>query len=117
MKSKIRLYVQSIAVLFALIMLFSLIFATLYYLNVIHTQTFHILNWIGGIIAYGMSGSILGKGIQKKALLNAFIVVVILLVPSLILCDFTMMGIMEIASKSIAYILLCIFVFNKTHTA
>lgn len=117
MKSKIRLFLQSFAVLFALTLLFSLIFAALYYFNVIHTQLFHILNWVFGVIAYGAGGYVLGRGIQKKALLNAFIVVAILLIPALILCDYRLMSLVEVASKSLSYLLVCVFIFNRTHTS
>ena len=55
MKSKLQTYLQSAAILLALTLLFSLIFAALYYFTWISAETFHILNWIGGAIAYGLS--------------------------------------------------------------
>ena len=56
MKFKLQTYVRSVAVLLALTLLFSLVFAALYYFHAVSTSTFHILNWIGGIIAYGAGG-------------------------------------------------------------
>lgn len=39
------------------LLLFSCI-AVLYYFHAVSTSTFHILNWIGGIIAYGAGGAL-----------------------------------------------------------
>lgn len=113
MKSKLRIYMQSIAVLLVLTLLFSLVFAALYYFNAINTKTFHTLNWIGGIIAFGVGGAALGMGINKKALLHAFPVVVLLWIPTLILSGFTMMILIEMLSKSLAYLFGCFLTFTR----
>lgn len=104
MKAKAQIMIQSIAVLLALTLLFSLIFAALYYFTLISTSLFHILNWIGGCIAYAAGGALLGYCIKKKALLNAFIVAVILSIPAFLLSDFSFLAIIEILSKMLAYI-------------
>lgn len=113
MKDKIQCYIRSIAVLLALTMLFSLVFACLYYFNVIQTKTFHILNWIGGAAAFASGGAVLGMYIEKKALLNALIIIVILAIPALLLGDHTLMGYIEVFSKLAAYMILCLFLFTR----
>ena len=71
MKSKLQTYLQSAAILLALTLLFSLIFAALYYFTWISAETFHILNWIGGAIAYGCGGVWLGLQQQNKETLRS----------------------------------------------
>ena len=75
MKFKLQTYVRSVAVLLALTLLFSLVFAALYYFHAVSTSTFHILNWIGGIIAYGAGGALLGiayaQGINQSVCRNS----------------------------------------------
>lgn len=117
MKSKIRIYIQSIAVLLVLTLLFSLIFACLYYFNVISTKTFHMVNWIGGVIAFGAGGCILGVGLNKKALFNAFPIIIIIWIPSLLLSGIGIMSILEVLSKSLAYLICCFLLFSKTQKA
>lgn len=114
MKSKLRMYMQSIAVLLVLTLLFSLIFASLYYFNVISTKTFHIVNWIGGIVAFGAGGAILGVGLNKKALFNALPIIVIIWIPSLLLSGISIISILEVLSKSLSYVLFCFLLFSKT---
>lgn len=118
MKTKLRLLLQSIAILLALTLLFSLIFSCLYYFNAISTNTFHILNWIGGMIAFCAGGWFLGQGVTKKALLHALVVVGIMLIPSLLLLPaYTLMNLVEVASKSLSFILICMLTFTKMHKA
>ena len=50
MKVKGITIAQSIGALLLIPLLFSLIFAALYYFNVISTSLFQILNWISGIL-------------------------------------------------------------------
>lgn len=73
MKFKLQTYVRSVAVLLALTLLFSLVFAALYYFHAVSTSTFHIMNWIGGIIAYGVGGALLGIGVNKKRCFMRFL--------------------------------------------
>ena len=113
MKSKIQMYLQSIAVVLVLTMLFSLIFAILYYFNLISTKTFHIWNWITGLLAYICGGMYLGNTVEKKALLNAFLIVCILAIPAMILSQHDMMGWIQCASKLITYMIGCVLMFAK----
>ncbi|EFP62548.1 hypothetical protein HMPREF0983_00927 [Erysipelotrichaceae bacterium 3_1_53] len=73
MKSKLQTYVRSIAVLLALTLLFSLVFAALYYFHAVSTSVFHIANWVGGILAYGAGGVLLGIGVNKKRCFMRFL--------------------------------------------
>lgn len=113
MKDKIQSYLLSIAILLALTLLFSLAFACLYYFNVIGTTTFHTINWIGGLCAFGGGGIVLGLRIEKKALFNAFFISMVLLVLALLIGNHTLMGIIEIISKVLCYILLCLLAYTK----
>lgn len=117
MKSKLQIYLQSLAVLLVLTLLFSLVFAALYYFNAISTKTFHILNWIGGVAAFGAGGAMLGMGINKKALLHALPFVLVMWLPSLLLAGFSLMSFLEILSKSIMYLLLCFLFFMRKNPA
>lgn len=114
MKAKLRMYMQSIAVLLVLTLLFSLFFSCLYYFHIISTKTFHILNWIGGILAFSAGGAMLGAGLSKKALFNALPIIVIIWIPSLLLSGIRILSILEILSKSLAFVLFCFLLFLKT---
>ena len=95
MKSKLQTYVRSIAVLLALTLLFSLVFAALYYFHAVSTSVFHIANWVGGILAYGAGGVLLGIGVNKKALFHALPVAVFFFVLSLVLSGFSLSSISD----------------------
>ena len=82
MKATLTVYVRSLAVLFALTLLFSLVFSALYYFHVTSAAIFHACNWIGGLLAFGAGGAMLGLGVSKKALFHALPVVVVLWLPS-----------------------------------
>ena len=108
MKSKLQTYVRSIAVLLALTLLFSLVFAALYYFHAVSTSTFHILNWIGGIIAYGAGGALLGIGVNKKALFHALPVAAVFYLLSL-------PALLENLSKALVYVAAAVIAFSRTH--
>ena len=108
MKSKLQTYVRSIAVLLALTLLFSLVFAALYYFHAVSTSTFHILNWIGGIIAYG-------AGVNKKALFHALPVAAVFFLLSLLLSGFSLPALLENLSKALVYIAAAVIAFSRTH--
>ena len=113
MKFKLQTYVRSVAVLLALTLLFSLVFAALYYFHAVSTSTFHILNWIGGIIAYGAGGALLGIGVNKKALFHALAAAFYLL--SLLLSGFSLPALLENLSKALVYIAAAVIAFSRTH--
>ncbi|MEG2507302.1 MAG: DUF3792 domain-containing protein [Longicatena sp.] len=113
MKIKLQRFVFSFGVLLLSTLLSSLVLSILYYLHVFSTNTFHILTWICGVFAYGLGGVILGKNIQKKALLSALVGLLVLCIPILFFHDYSMMGLIESASKLGAYGVLCLFVFTK----
>ena len=115
MKDKLPCIIRSIAVLLALTMLFSLAFACLYYFNLIQTKTFHILNWIGGVIAFGSGGILLGMYTEKKALLYAFLISILLGVFAIFIGEHTLLGMVEIFSKLAAYILMCMLFYTRKH--
>lgn len=115
MKEKIQCILRSIAVLLALTMLLSLAFACLYYFNLIETKTFHILNWIGGVLAFAAGGYMLGIGTEKKALLYALSMSVVLGVLMFCIGEHSLMGLLEIGSKLIAYIVTCMLFYGKKH--
>lgn len=115
MKFKLQTYVRSVAVLLALTLLFSLVFAALYYFHAVSTSTFHIMNWIGGIIAYGVGGALLGIGVNKKALLHALPVAVVFFLLSLLLSGFSLYALLENFSKALVYIAAAVIAFSRTH--
>lgn len=115
LKTKTQVILNSLAVLLACTLLFSLIFGTLYYFAKISTSTFHIVNWIGGIIAFLAGGCMLGFKVNKKALLHASLIVFGLSILMFLLSGFTFMTSIEIISKCFAYILACILTFNMTN--
>lgn len=115
MKSKLQTYVRSIAVLLALTLLFSLVFAALYYFHAVSTSVFHIANWIGGIIAYGAGGILLGLGVNKKALFHALPVAVVFFLLSLLLSGFSLNTLLENLSKALIYIAAAVIAFSRTH--
>ena len=115
MKSKLHTYVRSIAVLLALTLLFSLVFAALYYFHAVSTSVFHIANWIGGILAYGAGGVLLGIGVNKKALFHALPVAVFFFVLSLVLSGFSLTVLLENASKALIYCIATLLAFSRTH--
>lgn len=117
MKIKAHQILNSIALLLAITLLFSLVFGLLYYFAKISTNTFHIMNWISGIIAFGAGGCLLGMHINKKALLHAFIIVVCIAIIMFLLADFSLMNTIEILSKCFAYVVACVIGFNLSHTS
>ncbi|MDE6475880.1 MAG: DUF3792 domain-containing protein [Erysipelotrichaceae bacterium] len=114
MKTNLKTILQSFALLFASTILFSLIFALLYYLNIINGNTFHILNWIFGAIAYVASGFILGYNINKKALIYAFVVTIFLgIIGFLIIESINVLSMLKLFSKLLCYLLGCIIAVSK----
>lgn len=105
MKDKLQTIVRSLAVLLALTIVFSLIFSALYYFHVISQSLFHILNWIFGALSFAFAGILLGYGINKKALLHAFVIALLLAIPGFVfMSDYSLMNILEFSSKLLLYI-------------
>lgn len=75
---------------------------------------FHILNWVFGCIAYCIAGCVLGLGINKKALLHAFVMIAILgLMATLILESWSLWAVLKLISKLFCYLLGCALVLSK----
>lgn len=118
MKQICKISLESYALLCASTLLFSLIFATLYYFMLISTNTFHIANWICGIISFAAGGVLLGMLAQKKALLHAFVLVLILLILCMLLTSsYQMMSIVKTLSKCFSYLLGCMIAYAKKKKA
>lgn len=118
MKQICKISLESIALLCASTLLFSLIFATLYYFMLISTATFHTANWICGVIAFVIGGVFLGILAQKKALLHAFVIALLLFILCMLLSnDYALMSIIQILSKCLAYILGCMIAYAKVKKA
>lgn len=113
MKDKLIIIIRSLAILLALTLLFSLIFSALYFFHVISQNMFHILNWIFGAISFFIAGIVLGAGIVKKALLHAFVIVIILALLGLFMMDsFAILAIVEFVSKLFLYVCGSVFALN-----
>lgn len=114
MKTNAKIILRSIACLLACTILFSLLFSVLYFFHVIETNTFHILNWIFGAIAYFIAGFVLGLGINKKALLHAFIIIAVVgLLAACLLESFSFLLIVKLISKLACYIVGCAFALSR----
>ena len=110
MKEKILVIVRSLAVLLAFTILFSLLFSALYYYHVISQTIFYFLNWMFGACAFAISGCILGIGINKKALLHAFLIVLMIGICGFLYMDtYTLITVTAFLSKLILYMLGCVF--------
>lgn len=113
MKEKILTIVRSLAVLLAFTILFSLFFSALYYYHVISQNMFHILNWIFGACAFGAAGVLLGMGVNKKALLHAFVIALIIAIGGFLYMDsYTWIAILEFISKLALYMLGSVLAVN-----
>ncbi len=117
MKNTLRLYFNTITLLCLCICLFSLIFATLYYFNMIHTNVFHISNWICSIFSYGLAGFYLGYHQKKKALYSALCIVLCFSIPILILHHTTIYNYLDLLSKVMIFVILCMFAYSKKQTS
>lgn len=114
MKDKMLAIGKSVALLCICSILFSLIFSTLYYAHIISQGVFHILNWIFGCIAYFVAGILLGLGIKKKALLHALVLLIIIGILGCFFMDaYTLLNLLEFATKMLAYALGCILITMK----
>lgn len=114
MKQICKISLESIALLCASTLLFSLVFAALYYFMLISTSTFHTANWICGVISFVIGGVFLGILAQKKALLHAFVIAVLLFVLCMLLSNsYALMALIQIFSKCLAYILGCMIAYAK----
>lgn len=114
MKDKLYAIGKSMAALCACMILFSLIFAALYYFHWISQSMFHILNWIFSAVSFLIAGALLGMGIKKKALLHAFVIIAIMALIGFVIMDhYTLINIVEFLSKLIAYALGCLFIAAK----
>lgn len=114
MKEKFLCIAKSIALILALSIVFSLLFAALYYFHVISQNLFHILNWIFGCVAFFLAGVLLANGIKKKALLHAFAIVFgFAILGGFLLPSYELMSIVELASKLFAYVLGVFLVVNR----
>lgn len=116
MNTKLQRLLQSLCLTFACILIVSLVLSTLYFFHLIDTPLFHILNWLLGILSYGIGGVYLGFVIQKKALLHAFInafiftIIMLLIHPS-----FTLINVLQMTSKLFVYLLSCVIAHNIKH--
>lgn len=118
MKQICKISLESLALLCASTLLFSLIFATLYYFMLISTDTFHIANWICGMISFAAGGVLLGILAQKKALLHAFVILLILFALCMLLSsNYQLMSIIKTLSKCLCYLLGCMLAYAKTKKA
>lgn len=118
MKQICKISFKSIAVLCVSTLLCSLIFSVLYYFTWISTNTFHILNWIFGIVCFGISGAYLGMLAQKKALLHAFVIAMILLLFALLLSkSYTLLALAKSCSKIGFFVLCCMLSYTKLKKA
>lgn len=114
MKDKLLAIGASLAALCVCTILFSLIFAALYYFQLISQSTFHMLNWIFGAMSFLTAGILLGIGIKKKALLHALGLLIVFGIIGFLMMDaYTIMNIMEFVSKLLAYGLGCMLVTMK----
>ena len=114
MKDKLYAVGKAMAALCACMILFSLIFAALYYFHWISQSMFHILNWIFSILSFLAAGVLLGIGIKKKALLHAFVLIAVMALIGFLLMDqYTLINIIEFLSKLIAYASGCLFITVK----
>ena len=114
MKHICTISAKSIAVLCVSTLLFSLLFALLYYFTLISTNTYHIVNWISGAVCFGAGGFMLGMLAQKKALLHAFCITMILLVIAILLTkEYTLYAIAKSASKSFVFLICCMLAYTK----
>lgn len=114
MKDKMLAIGKSLALLCICSILFSLIFSTLYYAHILSQSIFHILNWIFGCATYFLAGVLLGLGIKKKALLHALVIIIVMGVLGCFFMDaYTILDIVEFASKMLAYALGCILMTMK----
>lgn len=118
MKQICKISLESLALLCASTLLFSLVFALLYYFLLISTSTFHIANWICGIISFAAGGVLLGMLAQKKALLHAFVLVLLLFVCSMLLTpNYQFMAILKTISKCLFFLIGCMLAYTKTKKA
>lgn len=114
MKQICKISLESLALLCASTLLFSLIFAVLYYFMLISTSTFHIANWICGIISFAAGGFLLGFLAQKKALLHAFVLVLILFILCMLLSSgYSLMSILKTTSKCLFFLIGCMVAYAK----
>lgn len=114
MKEKLLAISKSLAVLCICTILFSLIFAALYYFQIISQSMFHILNWIFGVISFLAAGILLGFWIKKKALLHALILLAIFAVAGfLCMGEITPIRAGEFLSKLLAYAIGCALIALK----
>lgn len=114
MKEKLLAIGKSLAVLCACTILCSLIFAALYYFQIISQTIFHTCNWIFAVISFLCAGIVLGIGIKKKALLHALLVLLPIMILGLLWMDtFTILSISEFFSKLLAYAIGCVLVTVK----
>lgn len=118
MKQICKISLESIALLCASTLLFSLIFSLLYYFNLISVTLYHNANWICGVLCFGAGGLLLGMLAQKKALLHAFVIAAILLCLSLFLSSsFELSVLLKSGSKILAYVVCCLFAYTKLKKA
>ncbi|MEG0264354.1 MAG: DUF3792 domain-containing protein [Erysipelotrichaceae bacterium] len=95
-------------------LLCSLVFATLYYNNIISNQFFVLCCWIIGVILYFISGFILGRGIKKKALLHALLIIICLGIFTLFLIEEkNLLTYVELLTKLLSYLSAAIISANK----
>lgn len=113
MKTKGITIAQSFCALLLISLLFSTLFAALYYFQVIASFTFQILCSVIGLLAYTIGGFILGHGIPKKALLHALGCMCIILVLGLYFMNHhTLWGYGLLFAKILAFLIGSIIAAN-----
>ena len=85
MKQALKPYGLSLLFLIGFLLLFSFLSAVLYYFSLISAAAFHIINDVAAYVGMLISGALFGFLIRKKALPQALLMSVILMICSLFL--------------------------------
>ena len=85
MKQALKPYGLSLLFLIGFLLLFSFLSAVLYYFSLISAAAFHIINDAAAYVGMLISGALFGFLIRKKALPQALLMSVILMICSLFL--------------------------------
>lgn len=103
MKQKLMAYGISLLFLFLSILLCSALLSALYYYHVLSKPLYEGIALALSIALFLIAGLLLGKYIQKKALLHALLFIVPMLLISLLATDFSWQALLVILSKSLCY--------------
>lgn len=103
MKQKLMAYGISLLFLFLSILLCSAILSALYYYHVLTRPIYEGITLAVSIVLFLFAGFLLGKKVQKKALLHALLFIVPMLFISLLATDFSWQALLVIAAKTLCY--------------